>query len=382
VKIVHVSDCYLPRPGGIERQVHDLAVRQQEAGHDVEIITSSGADDQRDGEGAQLRVHRLADRGGAGSIHYATSLRGAALAAARQFDAMHVHLSTCSPLALLAARAGCHAGVPVAATVHSMWARATPFMRACAGVSGWRRWPIAWSAVSAAASREVLSVLGGRSVAVLPNGVDAGEWVLPVRVPDPQRVVIASVMRLVPRKRPRQLLQILAQLRRQVAADVHIEAVLVGNGALRPQLETDLRRLGMTDWVTLTGTLTRAEIASRYRDCDIYVAPAKLESFGIAALEARAAGLPIVARTGTGVAEFVQHDVHGLLVRDDAAMVRALRELVVNPGLRASFAASSRAHPPMIDWPRVLEGCDALYARAIALRQSAAGDRLFARAAP
>ena len=39
LRIVHVSDCYLPRLGGIERQVHDLAVRQRQRGHEVQIVT-------------------------------------------------------------------------------------------------------------------------------------------------------------------------------------------------------------------------------------------------------------------------------------------------------------------------------------------------------
>ncbi len=49
MRIAHVSDCFMPRMGGIERQVHDLALRQQAAGHDVEIITSvSGGDSATD----------------------------------------------------------------------------------------------------------------------------------------------------------------------------------------------------------------------------------------------------------------------------------------------------------------------------------------------
>ena len=44
MRIAHVSDFYLPRLGGIEIQVSDLAARQRLAGHTVDIITSSPAD--------------------------------------------------------------------------------------------------------------------------------------------------------------------------------------------------------------------------------------------------------------------------------------------------------------------------------------------------
>jgi len=58
VRIAHVTDFYLPRLGGIEMHVSDLALRQVEAGHEVEVITSSPAGGEADRFGAVL-VHRL-----------------------------------------------------------------------------------------------------------------------------------------------------------------------------------------------------------------------------------------------------------------------------------------------------------------------------------
>src|ERR1700726_4568638 len=45
MRIAHVSDCYLPRLGGIELQVHDLAERQAAAGHEVTVITTTAGPD-------------------------------------------------------------------------------------------------------------------------------------------------------------------------------------------------------------------------------------------------------------------------------------------------------------------------------------------------
>ena len=55
---------------------------------------------------------------------------------------------------------------------------------------------------------------------------------------------------------------------------------------------------------------------------------------GIAALEARTVGLPIVGRAGSGVAEFVADDVNGYLAESDDDMVRCLTSLVIHPGVR------------------------------------------------
>lgn len=374
MRIAHVSDCYLPRLGGIERQVHDLAARQQEAGHDVEVITSVGG---HSGDTA-LRVHRPSPRGDTGQIRYARTLDGLAALRRGDFELVHVHLSACSPLAILAARHACQSGLPVAATVHSMWTHATPLLRASAVGAGWRRWPIAWSAVSAAAAGPLNRVLAGAPVAVIPNGISGARWLLPRARRDPRRVVIATVMRLAARKRPRQFSRMLAEVRRSVPEHIRLEVLIVGDGPLRARLESDLRKLGIGGWVRLTGVLSRAEIARAYHDVDVYVAPARLESFGIAALEARAAGLPVLAYAGTGVADFVADGVNGLLAVDDAAMVTALRRLILDPRLRAQIMATNRARQPAVSWSGVLDQSERLYAWARTLSDRAAVNRTLA----
>jgi glycosyltransferase involved in cell wall biosynthesis len=88
----------------------------------------------------------------------------------------------------------------------------------------------------------------------------------------------------------------------------------------------------------------------------------------MAALEARAAGLVVVARRGTGIEEFVTDGVDGLLVDDDAGMARALAGLVHEPELLARLQSRSRAVRPVLGWSHTLGAADRLYARARALR--------------
>ena len=86
----------------------------------------------------------------------------------------------------------------------------------------------------------------------------------------------------------------------------------------------------MTDWVRLTGQLDQPAIRAVFDDADLYLSPATLESFGIAALEARCAGLPVIAFAGTGVSDFIEHGRNGLLVGSDAEMVEAITRLVAS----------------------------------------------------
>ncbi|HEY5553464.1 MAG TPA: glycosyltransferase, partial [Cellulomonas sp.] len=66
MRIVHVSDCFPPRTGGIESQVSDLAAQQALAGHEVHVLTATlGAHGERGGavENARgVQVHRLGTR--------------------------------------------------------------------------------------------------------------------------------------------------------------------------------------------------------------------------------------------------------------------------------------------------------------------------------
>jgi glycosyltransferase involved in cell wall biosynthesis len=119
--------------------------------------------------------------------------------------------------------------------------------------------------------------------------------------------------------------------------------------------------------------VTRDEVRRTYAAADIYVAPAPLESFGIAALEARTVGLPVVGRWRSGVQEFVKDGVNGYLAADDEAMAGCLARLVLDDELRGSMTAYNRSTPPEQSWSRTLDGAEAEYRRAIAQASSGQG---------
>ena len=121
------------------------------------------------------------------------------------------------------------------------------------------------------------------------------------------------------------------------------------------------------DWVALPGRLDPEALRELYGGRDVYVAPAVLEAFGIAALEARAAGLPVVAREGTGVVEFVEDGVEGLLAASDAGLVDAVTRLAADPVLRERIGAHNRAVPPTVTWDEVVARAGAAYDRAAGL---------------
>ncbi len=357
MRILHVSDAYLPKQGGIEMQVHDLALRQARDGHQVAVITCADP-----GDGAPVGphpVHRL--RTPWGRVR-ATDARLRQLFTDAQPDVVHAHLSVLSPLSILAVRRAARSGVPVVATLHSLWWFATPLYAIADLLLHWARWPVHWTAVSDLAAQPLRGILRRRAdVALLPNGIDPGAWVVDPVERDPREVVVVSVMRLAARKRPRALLRAVQRAADRLPPGVRLRVVVVGDGPQRPRLERDIARLGLSESVELRGGQQRARIRELYRRADLYLAPAVLESFGIAALEARCAGIPVIARAGTGIADFIRNGEHGLLATSDAGLAQALLALAASPQRRAAMSAAALQDVTEWGWDEILQRCQLAY---------------------
>lgn len=364
-RVAHVTDAYLPRLGGIETQVSGLAAEQVAAGHQVHVLTRTAGPPPYAGAGGRgPTVHRGAP----------VALRRALLTGG--FDVVHVHASVISPLAVSLAATACSAGLPVAVTVHSMWPQSpAPLVNSAGAGLRLHRRPVAWSAVSRAAAAPLTQVLGPDvPVEVLPNAVDVAWW----RPPRPARargdedeVVVASLMRFSRRKRPLALLRVMREVRRRVPAETRLRLVVAGDGPQLGRVRRAAGRYGMSGWVDLPGRLTREQARALLHRSSLYVAPADLESFGIAALEARAAGVPVVAKRSGGVREFVADGVEGLLAHDDRQLADAVALLAGDPVVRAAMAAHNAAVPPPCTWAAAMARTDALYDRAATLARPA-----------
>ncbi|MEV6924463.1 glycosyltransferase family 4 protein [Dactylosporangium sp. NPDC051485] len=366
MRIAHITDVYLPRLGGVELQVHDLASRQHRGRHETLVLTTTAPAWPAAAAPDEVPVLRIGRDGGFGAGPYrAVGTRALSdLLRAHAVDAVHAHVSAFSPLAWTAARLAAAGGPPTVVSVHSMWHDIAPLVRRFARWQDAAAWPVQWAAVSSAAASAVRDALDGTPVAVLPNGIDPASWLLPDRPPAAAVPTLISVMRMVRRKRPRALLRTLLALRESHPG--RFRAVLVGDGPLLPGLRREIASAGAAGDIELTGALDRTAIRALLASADVYVAPAPRESFGIAALEARSAGLPVVARAGSGVADFIRHGVEGWLVHSDEELRATLSELLDEPGRAAAVAQHNRAVPPCVRWETVLEGADALYARAAA----------------
>ncbi|GAA4726327.1 hypothetical protein GCM10025782_25820 [Pedococcus ginsenosidimutans] len=372
MKVALLTDCYLPRLGGIEVQTHDLAAQLVARGHEVEVFTATpGARGERHGvvEGVDgIPVHRMAIR-----LPWELPVNPLAPPEVRRrlraggFDVAHVHMGVVSPFATDLARVALGLGLPTAVTWHCLMERSRPLFRALGHARRWGAKGAALSAVSGVAAAAVQAVVGeGSEVRVLPNGIDADLWAPtspPLRDPGAPVEVVAS-MRLAARKRPLAVLEVAEAARQLLPADRAMRLTLFGDGPERGRLEKFVATHQMGDWVTLPGRVDRDRLRESYWRSDVYLTPARLEAFGIAALEARTAGLPVVARADTGVGDFVTDGTEGLLAADDQAMVRGLVDLVSDDAVRRKIATHNRTVAPAQAWPAVVALAESEYRRA------------------
>jgi glycosyltransferase involved in cell wall biosynthesis len=375
VKVALVCDWYHPRVGGIELHLQDLGRQLAAAGHDVVIVTSTPGSATVDG----LRVRRvhapLAPVFGFLVTPAGIRAVGNAIADER-VDVAHCHVSIVSPAALGGAAQALHRGVPTAITFHSVVPQMPRLVRAAQAAFGMSTWPASFSAVSERVAHDVRALSGTRPMMVVPNGIDVGFWRTPATATTPaaprnaNEVRIISVMRLNPKKRPFALLDIMQRLVATLPSEPRVSLRIIGDGPQRAALARAIVRAGLADRVELLGRRTRADLRDLLATSDIFLLPTLRESFGLAALEARCVGLPVVAMSASGIAEFIQHGREGLLARSDTELASHVASLVRAPELRCAIARHNRESSPPHDWSRALEANLALYRDAAALRDN------------
>ena len=368
-----ISDCYPPRVGGIESQVRDLAVRLAAAGHEVEVLTATnGATGRRDGDTEVvdgLTIHRLGARMpfGLPVNPGARELLRARLREGR-FDVAHAHVGVISPFAVDGADLALELGIPLAVTWHCVLGRWEPVVRRLGHARRWADAGAALHGVSEMAAAQVRALAPGADVAVLHNGIDAARWRADGtgrgshtdEAAEPLRVVLA--MRFTPRKRPLAVIDIVRRARSRSPVPITLE--ICGGGPLLGPVRRVVRRRGWSSWVSLPGRVDRVRLVENYRAADVYLASSRFESFGIAALEGRTVGLPVLALRGSGAEDFVTDGVTGLVRAGDEGLVGGLVELARDRDLLRRLRAHNEAVPPEQDWSQVVREVEAEYARA------------------
>ena len=205
------------------------------------------------------------------------------------------------------------------------------------------------TAVSTYLREETFKTFGcdGCEVHVIPNFINPAEY-YPATDPATRCTlapadhrVLVHVSNFRPVKRLLDVVRVFAGVRKELKAKL----VLVGDGPDSDAAQREVSRLGVQRDVRFFGRVD--DIADLLRGADLFLLPSETESFGLAALEAMACGVPVVASNAGGIPEVVTDGETGFLapVGDVPAMTQRALEVLREPARLETFrrAAVTRA---------------------------------------
>src|SRR5688572_28207303 len=195
---------------------------------------------------------------------------------------------------------------------------------------------------NSSAARAMLEQEGlpGTSIAVIPNGVEAGSFGPRSHAASQPVRTVVTVANLRPEKNHETLIAAAAQL----AADFPgVQFQIVGDGPRRAELEALVRTSGLERTVAFLGH--REDVSDLLGAADVFVLPSRSEAFPNGAIEAMAAGLPVIASAVGGLLDLIEPDRTGLLVpaEDAGALAAALRRLLNDPPLARRLGEAAQA---------------------------------------
>lgn len=350
MRLLYVTRDYPPAVGGMERNAAEMTAALARAGHTVRVLAPHGTQAMPGTELLPYRLHR--------NWHIAGAwLRWVALGHTLSFRPDAIIANTWSPCGWAARLAARVANVPLFIVAHGLDVR-EPLARAA--VAGFELATLRSSTTVLAVSNYTKDVLvrAGLTpdhIRIVPNGVDSARF--QPNVPDsaawraqldlPCRQLIITVARLVPHKGHATVLAALAAL---VERGYEPGYLIIGDGPARTALEQQVAELGLAARVRFLPAIAETELPRAYASADVMVMPSvpapdgSVEGFGIAYLEASAAGKPVIGCTGTGAEDAIVDGGTGWLIPpgDSAALAAKLALLADRPREARLLGAAGR----------------------------------------
>jgi glycosyltransferase involved in cell wall biosynthesis len=199
-------------------------------------------------------------------------------------------------------------------------------------------------------------------IAVIPNGTDHRIATVPKKPPGADREIrLLFVGRLSVQKNiPLMLDSVAAYLRR---SSRKATLTVVGDGPEESKMRSMIERLGLSDAVTLLGTLHGTDLESQYERADALILTSTNESFGLVLIEAMAKGLPIVTVDIPAVRNVVADGVNGLLAaQNPEAVAESIHRLFSDPNLYSALSRHNVAEAGRYSWGVSADAVSGVYA--------------------
>lgn len=223
--------------------------------------------------------------------------------------------------------------------------------------------------VSHYTAREAQIALPGMQTVVIGNGIDPGRF---AHLPPAEKAgtTVLFVGAVKPRKGVLALVEAMAAVRHH---HPNARCWIVGSLDQEPAYVAQVRAAifdhGLVGTVELLGRVPHDELLRRYAQADVFALPSlnlggRFEGFGLALLEASAAGLPVIGSRDCGAEDAVRDGETGLLIDQEGAaagLAEAITRLLADAALRARMGEAGRAFAKAQTWDAAASALIALY---------------------
>lgn len=371
MRIFMLSWEYPPRIiGGLARHTEGLSKALASLGHEVHVVTLDFPGAPYEEAEVPLYVHRVAVDLPAPTFHTWVLLfnhffekRVGQLA--KKYgppDIVHVHDWLTAPAGVASKHL---MRVPLVMTFHSTESSRSSSSRSpesamVGGLEWWGSYEAAKViAVSEWMKSEVVSQfkVPRSKVVEIPNAVDITKFEKPVDVEatrmkwkvQPGEKLITAVGRLTSQKGFDDLIRALAVVQKSIPDS---KLLVMGDGYMRGELEALANGEGVAARTTFAGFVSDDDLVDAIKSSDMVAVPSRFEPFGIIALEAMAAGVPVVVSRVGGLAEIVEDDVDGLEVDPNSpySIAKATIRLLSDRALASQLAARAKEKVKAYNW--------------------------------
>jgi glycogen synthase len=386
MRIFMLSWEYPPRViGGLARHAEGLSRALASLGHEVHVVTLDFPGAPYEEADSLLYVHRVAVDLPAPTFHtwvllfnhFFEKRVGQLAKKYGQPDIVHVH----DWLTVSAGVASKHLmRAPLVMTFHSTESSRsssfrTPESAMVGGLEWWGSYEAAKViAVSEWMKSEVVSQfkVPPNKVVEIPNAVDMAKFEKSVDVAatrrkwnvQPGERLIAAVGRLTSQKGFDDLIRALPVVQKSIPG---AKLLVMGDGYMRGELEALAKGEGVAARTTFAGFVSDDDLVDAIKSSDMVAVPSRFEPFGIIALEAMAAGVPVVVSRVGGLAEIVEDGIDGLEVDPNSphSIAEATIRLLSDQALASRLTARAREKVKTYNWKRWAEKTLEVYEAAV-----------------
>lgn len=369
MKIAFVYDVIYPYvKGGVEKRIHELAIRLAARGHDVHVIGMKywEGPDLLEQDGVTLHgvcppqpLYVDGRRSLLEALHFSARLIPFLLR--EEFDIIDCQQFPYFPC-FSVKLASVVKKKPFVITWHEVWGDYWYEYLGWTGYCGKMTEHLVAGltphivSVSGTTAQNLLHLGVRDDVRIIPNGIDPGQ--MRSVLPAPQSSDIIFVGRLIQEKHVDVLVRAFAE---HLSGSPRCILLILGDGPEREAISTLVRDLNIGDQVRMKPFLdSHDEVISLMKSSHVCVIPSTREGFGIAALEALACGLPVVTvdHKDNAIAELITAKtgfLSSLSVKDLAGTIRVA--LSVYPGMKTACMVSAEGY----DWDRIADRVESYY---------------------